>query len=130
MSFFYRFSMRPLVTSAYLLLVLVGGMAALVPSPSYQETSGSFLTYVWAGFLIVGGLLGVAEVFIGTLWTEIFGLCLLIFSVLSYAVALISRSFVDMWRPPYAGVTILVCALLLAHRLVEICRFLRSTRRI
>lgn len=130
MSFYYRFSMRPLVTLAYLLLILVGVMAAIVPAPSYQATGGSVLTYVWAGFLIVGGILGVAEVFVGTLWTEIFGLCLLITAVLSYAVALISRSFVDMWRPPYAGITILVCSLLLAHRLVEIYRFLQSTRRL
>jgi len=129
-SFFYRFSLRPLVTAVYFIFIILGVLAIVVPNPSYQQTGGSFLTYIWAGFLLVGGVLGVCELFTGTLWYEIIGLAFLITAVFSYSVVLVFRSFTDIFKPPYAGLMILACALLLAHRVVEIYRFLRSVRRL
>lgn len=131
MGFRTMFRLRPFSLVAYALYAIMGVVVWAVPTPTYVQTSGHTLTYVWAGILVAGGCLGVLEYFLESRISEIIGLLLLIVGTLSYGLVLSARAFmVPDFIPPYSGVIALVASLLLGNRLVDIYRLYRVARRI
>lgn len=59
-----------LMMSIYGVLAVAGLSALVVPPISIAGEIGPFLTHVWAGFLLVGGALGVAATPRGFWWIE------------------------------------------------------------
>jgi len=113
-----RLKMRPILFINYIILTLLGATTLFRPSPVFSEVAGDLLTYIWGGFILAGGILGVMHI-VSNVWSELFGLPLLITSLSAYSVALIYSSLGN-GNVPYSGIVVSAYALLLISRFADV----------
>lgn len=113
--------------SAHLFLIAAGAGAIFIPPGSVLSSTGQIVTYTWAGFLILGGILCASPIVTGQHIGELTGLPLLISSVLVFGVVLIYRTAIGDAARGAGVVGCLACAFaaLLASRWVEVYRLHR-----
>lgn len=117
--------------SGQLFLIAAGASAIFIPPGSVLSSTGQAITYTWAGFLILGGILCASPIVTGQHIGELTGLPLLVSSVLVFGVVLIYRTTTADGARGAAVVGFLACgfAVLLASRWVEVYRLHRPPKR-
>jgi hypothetical protein len=115
---------------AHLFFVAAGASSMFIPPASVLSSTGQIVTYVWAGFFILGGVLCASPIVTGQHIGELTGLPLLVSSVLVLGVVLIYRTAAGEGSRGAAVVGFLACALAahLASRWVEVYRLHRPPK--
>lgn len=127
MSSLDRLKIRGWVLAVYLLYSITGISTFVYPSPVFQEaTRNPILLYVWSLMMLSGGLLSLISVVKGGYLLELVGLSLLTTATVAYAASLLFRG--GCTPTPYAGMYVLITALLLINRLSDVLRLLRAAR--
>ena len=114
----------------HLFLIAAGVSAIFIPPGSVLSSTGQIITYIWACFLILGGVLCASPIVTGQHFGELAGLPLLGSSVLVFGVVLIYRTATGDGARGAAVVGFLACAfaVLLASRWVEVYRLHRPAK--
>jgi hypothetical protein len=101
-----------------------------IPPTSVLSSSGQIVTYVWSGFLVLGGVLCASPIVTGQHIGELTGLPLIASAVLVLGVVLIYRTATGEGTRGAAAVGFLACALAvyLASRWVEVYRLHRPPK--
>lgn len=125
-----RLRSRWLPLLAHVLFVAAGASSIFIPPQSVAESTSQPSTFVWASFLLAGGVLCGSDILIGGRSGELTGLPMLGAATLMLGVVLVYRTFVGAGSRGAAVVGFLACALavLLIARWVEVYRLRRPPR--